>query len=313
MAFSLGSLTAYKDQDSFRNDIWTGTADYADTLQRTDVISVYNNVKANVLQLPKLAATATIADGDNCSFSASGDDTITQADITMVNYKVQKTWCVRTMEDYFTQGYLGAGQHYGNLGSIESNIVGETLKALGNAIEVNIWNDSTATAGSPGLADALIVQMDDNGPTPTGTPAAITSSNALDKVDALAAAVMADRNKAALAMNNQMVCYIGHKELFDYYLDYETTHGTKIHAKDFGETYVHGTNIPFVPVAGLSGTSYIMIAQRGNVSVGIDLMSDTSYLKFGMDQYEQNIWGEVRFKMGVGFRDVSQIVFHAAA
>jgi hypothetical protein len=231
----------------------------------------------------------------------------------MVNYKVQKEWCVRDLEDYFTQGYLGSGQHYGNLGSIESNIVGETLKALGNAIEVNVWNDSTATGGSPGLADAWIKQMDDDGPTPTGTAAAITSSNALDKVDALALAVMADRNKAAQAMSGDIVCFIGHKELFDYYLDYETTHGTKIHAKDFGATMVHGTNIPFVPVAGLSGTSYICMAERGNLSLGVDLMSDTSYLKFGMDEYDQNVWGEVRFKMGVGFRDASAITFHAAA
>jgi hypothetical protein len=37
----------------------------------------------------------------------------------------------------------------------------------------------------------------------------------------------------------------------------------------------------------------------------MDLLSDTTDLRVGMDQYMEKLWWKFRFKMGVGWRDLT--------
>ena len=84
MAFNVSALTEFVEEKMKGGDIWTGTTSYAETL-RQPAIDIFGGVKSNSIKLPKMAFTATIQDGDDCTFSASGDDTITQSTITLDN------------------------------------------------------------------------------------------------------------------------------------------------------------------------------------------------------------------------------------
>ena len=312
MAIDVSALTNYVEELKFKDDIWIPEVARHDTMALPDnVIAKYMGVKSNSLKLPTLTTTATWQDGDNCTFSASGDDTLTQSTITLGNVRINKTWCVRTMEDKYSQGYLGAGQHYEGLGSIESDIVSDVLKTHGNTMETRVWQSDT-------LFDGYIEQIDDaitaTTIAATGTPAAITSSNALDKVQAIVDAGMADSTLNYEMNAGNVSIFMGHTEFYYYLLDYRATHGALTHAQDENGLFrPYGTRAVIRPVAGLSGTSYIILAQNGNLAMAADLMTDASELKVGLDQYQENIWAKMRFKMGVGFRNILKIKVHTAA
>ena len=314
MAINVSALTAYVDEMSAAGDIWVSTAAYSKTLQLNDVFSIYTGVKSDSMKVPKLAATATIADGDNCSFSASGDDTITQATITLDNQKVNKTWCIRVLEDDAYNGFLPTGQHYDSLadaGPIGSAIISETIKTLGNSLEINAWQDSTATGGSPGFFDGFLKQVDDASLTSAATAAALSSSNALAKVEAVVDKVFQDNNFASWNDKGELVCMMGVDAYRYYQVNYRATHGDYIHAQNMdGQIYLQGTNIPIVTIPGLTGQDYVFITPKQNFTIACDLASDHTDFRFGLDQYEENVWGKFRFKWGVGIKNTSLIKAH---
>ena len=73
----------------------------------------------------------------------------------------------------------------------------------------------------------------------------------------------------------------------------------------FQEFFFPGTRVPVVIQTHLTGTGTIILTRKGNFVVALDLESDFTNIKLGMDQYEENIWWKFRFKGGVGFRDLS--------
>lgn len=315
MAFSIGTLAAYVEELKFKDNIWIPEVARHDTMALSDaVIAKFIGVKSDTLKLPVLTTTATWQDGDNCTFAASGDDTITQASISLGQVKVNKSWCVRDLETKYTQGYLPAGQHYEGLGTIESDILSDTLKTFGNTMETNLWQGLVGTAFFAGWKKQIDDAITATTIAAVGTPAAISSSNALDKVEAVVGACMADASLQKQMAAGNMTFFMGHTEFYNYLLDYRATHGTLTHAQDENGLFrPYGTRAVIQPVAGLSGTSYIVAAENGNLAVAHDLMSDTSTVKVGMDQYDENVWMKMRFKMGVGFRNVSKLKVHTAA
>ena len=57
--------------------------------------------------------------------------------------------------------------------------------------------------------------------------------------------------------------------------------------------------------SALTGTGTIILSRNGNQVLAMDLLSDTTDLRVGMDQYMEKLWWKFRFKMGVGWRDLT--------
>ena len=310
--FTVSSLT--DNPKELLRPIWTGTVNYSDTIAAAagGAISLFTNVKGSSLKMPRLSQVVNYKDAD-CAFSASGGTTITQATMTLNDSEYNDLWCVRDLENKFTNGYLPAGQRYENLGALQGEIVMEIEKGVANKNEDYIWTGDNSNAGQwDGYNTLLSDAIGAATVTATGV-GAITESNAYDSVKALVKAAMADKYLGTLANRGGLSLWLGHDAMYNYDLDYQATVGTTIHAQDFKPGFVQGTRIQFRPVAGLTGTSYMYLVPDGNLAVGTDLLADTADLKFGLDQYEKNVWATLMFKMGCQFLDVTKGKYHVLA
>ena len=100
MAFSLGSLTAYVEEN--RADLAvkpiTGSKIF-------DYIDVRQGIKSGE-KIPILESTAPAQAGASCGFTSSGTTTVTQTTLTTTYIKVQEALCLQDLEAYFSQKYL---------------------------------------------------------------------------------------------------------------------------------------------------------------------------------------------------------------
>ena len=79
---------------------------------------------------------------------------------------------------------------------------------------------------------------------------------------------------------------------------------------DFNERFLQGTQVVLEAIPVLNGSDYIVLTPNQNLAILTDLLSDLSTFKFGMDQYERNVWGTADFKFGCGVRNITQVKVH---
>lgn len=311
MAYDVSTLTNYIDELSASGDIWMSSilgGDTAPTLAQFQT-------KFNVLELPRFEHDRDIfQDGDNCTFSASGDADYLQNTITLCNLKINTEFCVRDLEDKFTGVYLPGGQNYEGLPN-EAMHIDRMLGQAKAQNELLTWRGDTAFGvGSLLLCDGYIKIVNDNiGSVATGaaiSTGAITSANALGFVEGLVDAAIDDVDTAGMINQGGFVLYMGHDAFRAYDLNYRTTHGDYVRANEMGNLVVQGTQVRIIPVGGLNGQNAMYLTPNANFSTAMDLASDIEAPKIGMDQYMENVWVKLRWKQGFGLRDFSQVFVH---
>lgn len=318
MAVNFSGLSAWADET--RLDF------YMDAIASNDVLpylrkygQVYTNVKADTLKLPKLTTSVTIADGDACFTDIDGnnDSTISQASITLKKGLVRDQICVHGFEDYFTAQGLTAGQHYRGIGVFEAGILRDvgarTAKAIGN----EMWNGGSNWITS-GFVDQLLAAVFNSDNVGTSTPtsggsAGTDAAGVYNICQALLNRAMTDVDFASAVMSGQCHIVMSPKEyafLNENYVKLRGTHlitpGLNVLQNgSFAEFMFPGFPVPIVVQNFLTGTGIIMLTRNQNLVAALDLESDFTNIKLGMDQYEEFIWWKFRFKGGVGYRDLS--------
>ena len=136
MSFSVGSLTAYVDQNS--KELLAAAQFKPETAALANLQTGVKGTAA--LQL--LSTTATIQDGSTCGFNASGTTTFTQRNIVTGAIKFEETLCPRTLQGKWTQMLLKAGQ---DMETIPAGIMDEIVKKIQATLETYDW---TGTVGS---------------------------------------------------------------------------------------------------------------------------------------------------------------------
>ena len=313
MAFNTSALTQYISEMRYAGDLYVSIADYAVTLGLTDKIFVRAGEKNNVAKLPRLDVTAPFQDS-SCTFNASGDDTWSQSTVTLNKSMVNKTWCVELLEDDFTSTYLGAGANYDGLGQLESHVLSETLKMIGNTAENYFW---TGDDGNAGQWDGFLTIIDAAIAATTisrVSAGALSDSNTVGYVEGLINAAYADatygKTWAQLISLGGATLFLGPDAMRHYDINYRNSYGDTIHASNFNERFVQGTQVQFQPIPALTGTDYMVLVPNQNLAIITDLLTDLSNFRFGLDQYEMNVWGAAKFKFGCGVRNIAQVKVH---
>lgn len=315
MAYDVSGLVDYIDELSASGDIWKSivlSGDTAPTLAQFQT-------KYNELKLPILESDRDIfQDGDNCTFSASGNLDITQTSIDLCNLKVNQEFCPRDLEDKFTGIYLPSGQNYDSL-PLGAMHIDRILQQCQAQNELLTWQgDIISGANSLALCDGFNFIVEDSSASTAGGDhtgvGAISNTTALGQVEALVDAAIANADTSAAVHNGMFIMYMGHDTFRDYNVNYRSDFaGGYIHADAMGTTMVQGTRVEMIPVAGLTGTDFMYLTPRNNFSTAMDLAADKGDVRVGLDEREELIWVKLRWKQGFGVRDFSQIFWHAPA
>lgn len=325
MAIAFSGVNAWTNEHSNATAFWTEAlmGNSFVSLVR-DTGTILTGVKENTRKLPRLSATSTMQDGDNCAFNASGSVTFSQTTLNMKNVKFQDEWCARTMEDYFTAVLLPAGQHYAeSLGQAGQAMVMEVEKAIQKNLASAYLNETT-------LFDGLLQQLYDatgivtSSTTPTNGGSAGTDAQGVFNIcETLVNLWIADADLAQEIQNGNVVIWMSPYDVKLYFENYRTRFGDNPWAtQQLGllaggaQSFIHaGTNVRIYSEPGLTTSRAIIMFRKGNPTLGFDLESDNNTLKFGLDEHEENIWYTGRTKIGAAWRalDADNVMYWGAA
>lgn len=136
MAFSLGTLTAYVEEN--RAEL----IEKAITGSRTfDFIDIRTGIKSGE-KIPILESTAPAQAGSSCGFTSSGTTTITQTTLNTTSIKVQEELCLQSLEAYFTQKWLRPGMRPEE-SDITADIVNRKVANVAQKLGQMLWQGKT--------------------------------------------------------------------------------------------------------------------------------------------------------------------------
>lgn len=136
MAFSLGSLTAYVEEN--RADLIMKPITGSRTF---DFLDIRQGIKSGE-KIPIIESTAPAQAGTSCGFTSSGTTTITQTTLNTTSIKVQEAICLQDLEAYFTQKYLPSGSKPEDT-DIAADIINRKLANIAQKVGQMVWQGKT--------------------------------------------------------------------------------------------------------------------------------------------------------------------------
>lgn len=246
---------------------------------------------------------------DGCGYTASGNTTFTQRNITVGKIKVEETLCPKTLEAKWMQTQIAPGSPTEvpfevQIGTDKSNNIAKLL-------EVSMWQGDTATSNTnpnTNRFDGFVKIIDAASASTvagnTSSATSITIANVDDLIDNIYAAIPAD-----IADADDLVLWVGidtfkkyttalrNNNLFHYAADSEGM-----------ELIIPATNIKMIGVGGLNGTNRMFCGRLSNFFVGTDLANEEEEYKFWYSQDNDEVRFRATMKYGVQIAFPDQIV-----
>lgn len=306
MAFDVSALGSYTNEQS-HNYIYATVAGGTTT-------SLIPNVMTGVKSAEKIkiiASTGVWQAGGTCGFSASGDTVFSDRTLTIGKVKINLSWCPSALEPKYTQIELKKGAKYEDMGAFEKDIVDQLTENDKSKVETVVWNGDT-TSGDAYLSRfdgfrKIIKAASGVLTTSTSSSTAWTSANSRTVMQSFTTKVAASLPQ--LMDMDDLVCFIGVAEYADLKLKYITDNLYHV-TGDQGVMFVEGTNIPIVPVQGLSGKKEIFMMRKSNMFLGVDLESDEDQFKMWYSDDDDLVKYKKEFKMGVQIAFPSEIIMY---
>lgn len=295
MAFSIGTLTSYIDQQ--RLPLISKAVFQAKSASLfTKQVGIKSSAELNLFDTDA-ALQAASSCGWNVAGAASGTTAFTTRRLTVLPIKIQEALCPRTLEQYWMQTQLTQGSNYQGI-PFEQQYAEQKALRIAEAIETAIWQGNAnvfVTGMNTLMQDASSVTVNGNSTSIT-TAVGITSANV--------SGIMANQYRlipAALIHRDDLICYMGwdtFRTLVNALVANNWFH-YKIEQGQNGEIYYPGTNMRCVAVNGLNGTNRIFTTYQGNFFYGTDLLSDEDQFNMWYSQDNDEVRFMAAFKMGV--------------
>jgi len=293
MAYSLGTLTAYVEQNK-------GGLLYASVLggQTAKHVTIQPGIKYSEA-LNIISNTVYLTLGHDCTYTTSGTTTLTQREITVCELKSDQTLCVPDLNTYWAQKEI-------NPGSVNPDIPFEAVYASELSDEISQWNDKIiwqgdTTSGSGNLSlcngfkQRLTLTTDSASTVSMGTTA-VTSSNIIAVVDAMVAAIP---DNALEATDLTLFCSYS---FMNMYFTALRTANLYAFPPDADSSYVMvlptAPYIKMVATVGLTSGGLAILTPASNLYVGVDLASETENFQILFNPYTQAVQTMVRYKLG---------------
>lgn len=315
MAFSLGTLTAYVEEN--KAELITKAILGGVTLGLG--VDIRTGIKSSE-KIPDLESTVPFQSGSSCGFTTSGTTTISQIQISTSPIAIAEEFCLKELEAYFTQKWLPAGQ-LNESTSLESAIVDRKIKQITKNVEQMIWQGKTTYTNSTVLKqiNGWLATIDTAGTAVAATASTLNSTNVLTIFDNIYASIPA----AALA-NETVVAFCGMDAFRTLAAKITSTYG--IYGSNYTTDKVWGswtlmypgTNMKVIAVPGLNNDNpvdtgalptavknRIIATYASNLIFGTDLQSDIGNLEvwYSQDDRKLKMYGEFRAGVAVKYMD----------
>lgn len=270
----------------------------------------------SAMQVPSLADDFYWAAGGTCGLlSASGDTTISARVLTVAPVKIEKSWCIATLEAKYTQLLLAPGSQYEALpGGIDEAFMNYIMGAQGEKVEIALWQ-SVKDGGSTdytskfdglitiiGAASGVVAANASAFMTPV---TAVTASNIIAVLQGIYAAI-----PVAILDKDDLKIFIGtdFSRMYQTALVNANLFNYVPNADSLGEYYLHGTNVKIVPVPGLNSTNKAYALRTSNMFMGVDLENEEEELNVWYSQDYDSVYMRMKFKLGTQISQPTEIV-----
>ena len=290
MAFSFGNLTAYTEQQ--RLPLITKAVFSARTAALfTKQVGVKSAAALNLMD-----TDANLASGTSCGWTATGNTTFSQRNVTVAPMKIQEALCPRSLEQYWMQSQLTAGSTYDGV-PFEQAFSEQKALRIAEALENAIWSGSTLVTGMLTILNAA------SGSTVSGNTAAIsgsiTTTNVISIIDN-----NYTRIPQAILTKNDLVIFCGWDTFRTLIGALKANTGVMYNQVDLqgladGDIIYPGTNVRVVAVPGLLGYNRLVCSYLGNFVYATDLLSDEENFELWYSKDNDEVRFQAAFKVGV--------------
>jgi len=308
MAFNVSALSTYTDN---KGELIKKAVVNVKTISRPEI-----EFRAGIKYSEQFTTVASAMAGQagGCGWTTSGTTTLAPVTLTVNTVQFNETMCPETLTQYGLSKAMKPGIAGSEELPVEEVFVNEKLDSLGSIMEKMIWQGATsgnngegAVTGNNTLANGILKAVfDASASTVNVTSTGWTSSNALQKVDTIEASIPAAAFGVldyffyvSPAYYSLYVQALRTANLYNIPLDYNSQDGVK---------HASAANITIVPVQGLAGSSYGVLAPKGSIYVGTDLTSDFDEFKVWYSQDNNEVRTRAAFRIGTAIAFADQIV-----
>jgi hypothetical protein len=290
MAFSFGNLTAYTEQQ--RLPLITKAVFSARTAALfTKQVGVKSAAALNLMD-----TDANLASGTSCGWTATGNTTFSQRNVTVAPMKIQEALCPRSLEQYWMQSQLTAGSTYDGV-PFEQAFSEQKALRIAEALENAIWSGSTLVTGMLTILNAA------SGSTVSGNTAAISGSITTTNVISIFDNIYT-RIPQAILTKNDLVIFCGWDTFRTLIGALKANTGVMYNQVDLqgladGDIIYPGTNVRVVAVPGLLGYNRLVCSYLGNFVYATDLLSDEENFELWYSKDNDEVRFQAAFKVGV--------------
>lgn len=313
MAFSLGSLTPYVEQNEallVASSVLGAKTQALIQAQGNVMVGVKSKETINIMD-----TDAIFQAGGTCGFLTSGTTSITQREVEVGKFKVNEALCPKDLEAYYTQKALPNGSRYDSIAFAQEFTARKAAK-IAAQLEKAIWQgDKSSVDVNLNKFDGIIELVKDAGASVVNANSIalhgsvetdITNANVVGIFDTIYKAIPAevvdkDDVKIFCGMDvfRTLTVKIKNDDLFHY----------QVVAAPNTSFFLPGTSIEVVGTPGLNGTKKVYAMRLSNLFLGTDLLNE------GEDRWELFYAREAdqvrfvsEFKLGVNFAFPGEIV-----
>ena len=282
MSFDIGAISGYVEQNSFelisKAVLETPLADY---------FNVRVGLKAGLNKIPIMNGDFFVQDGGSCSYTSSGDTTITQVDLNLKAAKVNQSYCPTTLRETFLSQSLAAGAYAGNESVPVEQLMAEYfVKKLNNYNENFLINGDGSYNGLENIITAA------NGATLyTGSTATWVLSGAVATAQAMYAALP---DTAAMMDDLILICSPQQYRILQLAITQENYY----HIAPGGEIFIPGTNVKVVASLGCDNSEKFL-GSTSTLFLGTDLSSDFEQFRIWYSRDNDDVRTSMKWAIGV--------------
>ena len=301
MAFVVTSLPNYTEQN--RSDLMIAAVLAAkSTSLFTKQSGVVGPTTINLLDLG-----ITFQNGEDCGFSASGNDTFTQRTITPGIVKVNKSFCPKALRTKYLAHEVEVGAGRESM-PFEQKILQGIVAKIGAELEKAIWQgDKTSGTGNLAFFDGLITLINAD-VTSTAIPSGnVITAGSTDSIYKRVKDVYAKIPDEVLADASILLNYANYRSLVMSLMEQNLFHYER-NVDESMEMILPGTNTKVIGVPGLAGVNKVIALPTEEVVYGFDNEGDESAFDFWFSKDNQEFRLNVCFSAGVQYAYPQHII-----